>query len=128
MGQGNYEFRDKNVIRDRAKELHPAWRGVGCLLLILIAAGGYWFGGWFLQVNAENTWIYIPPVLFNPPYFPAWLPSGLIVRLALGILFALFGYGLLSIFYAVFFPLQAGEYDVPTPKRRKKSRWRSKGR
>lgn len=128
MGQRRYQFREQEVARDREKELHPIWRGVGCIMLILMAIGGYGFGGWFLQANAENSWIYLPPILFYPPGFPTWLPSGLVVRLAIGLLFVVIGYGMLSIFYAMFFPIQPGEFDAPPPKRRKRAGWRSRGR
>ncbi len=128
MGQRRYQFRDQEVAREREKELNPIWRGVGCIMLILMAVGGYGFGSWFLQANETNNWIYLPPILFNPPGFPSFLPSGLLVRLGVGLLFVMVGYGILSIFYAFFFPIQPGEFDVPTPKRRKQTRWRSRGR
>lgn len=129
MGQGRYEFRDKAVKRDRMKELNPVWRGVGCVLLVLMGVGGYWFGSWFLRANAQNNWVYLPPELFYPPFLPQWLPSGLVVRLALGLLFVIVGYGVLSFVYALLFPVQRGEHDAPPMKRkRKRSRWRSKGR
>lgn len=128
MGQGRYEFRDKARIRDREKELHPVWRGVGCVMLVLLGIGGYWFGSWFLQANAESGWVYIPPLLYYPPFLPTWLPSGLVIRLALGLLFVVFGYGVLSFAYAVLFPIKPGETDAPPLKRKRRSGWRSKGR
>lgn len=125
MGRHSYRFRDRDQESERRRELHPAWRGVGCVLLILLALGGYWFGGWFL---ANNRWIYLPPELFYPEFVPEFLPSGILVRLALGLLFMLFGYGVLSMVYAVLFPIKPKETDAPPIKRKRSQRWRSRGR
>ncbi len=126
MGRHSYRFRDRELESEKKRELHPIWRGVGCVLLILLALGGYWFGGWFI---ANNRWIYLPPELFNPDFVPAFLPSGIVLRLALGFLFMLLGYGVLSFFYAVAFPIKPGETDAPPIKRkRRSSSWRSHGR
>lgn len=126
MGRDSYEFRDTAKKKEKDKSLHPAWRGVGCFLIILLAAGGYWFGGWFI---ANNRWIYIPPEILYPTFLPAFMPQGILLRLGLGLVFMLFGYGVLSFFYAIAFPIKPGETDAPPMKRKRRSpQWRSRGR
>lgn len=131
MGRDTYSFRDSQKARERSKELNPVWRGVGCLLILVMAAGGYWFAEWFLAANAENSWILIPSQVITTPFLPAWVPNGLMVKLIVGFLFMLFGFGLLSFVYAILFPIQPGETDVPQLSRRRISRergFRSRGR
>lgn len=106
----------------KRKTIHPVWRGVGCLMIILLGTAGYFFSGWFLGANAENRWIYLPPEILRPEFAP-FLPAGVLVQIVVAVLFMIFSYGLLSVFYALFFPVKPGEHDVPPlyrpPKKRR---------
>lgn len=131
MGRGTYSFRDTQRERERSKEMNPIWRGVGCIMILLMAAGGYWFADWFLGANADNSWIVIPTQVITTPFLPAWVPNGLMVKLIVGFLFMMFGFGLLSFVYAILFPIQPGETDVPQLSRRRvdpRRGFRSRGR
>jgi hypothetical protein len=131
MGTGSYEFREKVTKRDKERRLSPVWRGVGCLLVVLLALAGYGLSGWFLVANQQNGWIYLPYELYYPPFLPpflSFLPPGFLIRVGIGLLVMVFGYGLLSFFYAIFFPIKPKETDAPPPKRRKRKEWRSRGR
>lgn len=131
MGRDTYSFRDTQEERTRARELNPVWRGVGCLLILAFAIGGYFFAEWFLRANSMNGWIFIPPQVITTPFLPPWIPNGLMVKLIVAFLFLTFGFGLLSTLYAILFPIKPGETDVPALKRRrvKRSRgFRSRGR
>lgn len=128
MGHDTYQFRDKATKRDREKELNPIWRGVGCVLLVLLGLAGYGVAGWFLIANQQNSWIYLPPQLYYPPYLPSFVPPGLVLRLAVALLVMVLGYGILSFVYAVLFPIQPGETDMPPMKKRRRRNWRSRGR
>lgn len=120
MGHDTYQFRDKTTKRDREKELNPVWRGVGCVLVVLLGLAGYLLAGWFLTANQQNAWIYLPPALYYPPYVPSFVPPGTILKLAIALLVMVLGYGILSFVYAIMFPIQPGETDVPPLKRRRK--------
>ena len=131
MGTGKYEFRDSVSKREKEQRLHPVWRGVGCLLLVLLALAGYALSGWFLVANQENGWIYLPYELYYPPFLPAslsFLPPGFFIRVGIGLLVMVFGYGILSFVYAILFPIEQREIDAPPMKRRKRKEWRSRGR
>jgi hypothetical protein len=127
MGRSTYRYRQLDEEREKRKRLNPVWRGVGCLSLVAFAVGGYAFGGWFLNANAQTNWIYLPPAAMQPAL---WIPYGLVPRLVLAFLFTLLGFGVISVAYAILFPIQPGDTDAPALKRRrqKPGTFRSRGR
>lgn len=50
--------KDKNVI-------HPIWRGIGCILLIVIPVISYVAADFFVENRARYTWIIIPKELIQ---------------------------------------------------------------
>lgn len=125
MGRrGSWEFQKRERDRAEAKRLNPVWRGVGCLLTVGIGGLGFVFANWFLVQNAINHWIFLPAALINPSVgaFGSILARGNLVRIVVALMFLLFAFALVNFFYAIFFPAKPGEYDVRTPKRRRKPR------
>jgi len=104
--------------------MNPVWRGVGCLLVVAIGALGFLFANWFLVQNAINGWVYLPPEVINPNVrgIGNFLAGGNLVRFVVALTFLLFAFAFVNFLYAIFFPVQPGEYDLPTPKRRRKPR------
>jgi hypothetical protein len=86
--------------------------GVGCLLLAALAVAGYLAAGWFLQQNAAQGWVYLPPVIMNIPYL-TFLPAGIVVQLLIAFVFMLFGYGVLAVVYAMAFPVKPARRTFP---------------
>lgn len=117
MGRDSWRFHELDKERQMKGRIHPAWRGVGCILIILLGFVGYAFAGWFLSQNL----VYIPPVirrLASPP-----LPQYSIVQLVVAFLFMILTFTVLSVIYAMAFPIRPGEKDVPPMKRGDKERW-----
>lgn len=121
MGRENWRYKQLDRERETAKKVPAQWTGIGCLVIMLIGVVAYMISGWFLEANALNHWIYIPPVLISAPFIP-FLQPGVFLRLVLGVLAALMSYGVLSAIYSIMFPPQLGERDVPPlrPKRRRR--------
>ncbi len=107
--------------RQRAKTMNPVWRGVGCILILVMAGVGWVLSGIFLEANAVNRWIPIPRQLYNPAQLP-FLADGLLIKIVVAFFSLLFAYAILNFIYAIFFPIQPGEYDLPTPRRRRRRR------
>jgi hypothetical protein len=129
MGHRNYHFRDQVQAREKRRQLHPVWRGIGCLLLIILAAVGYFVSGWALVQNQVNGWVYLPPELYYPGFLSQWLPPGALLQLAVAFLVMLLGYGILSFGYALAFPIEPGEIDARRPRKlRRRGKWRSRSR
>jgi hypothetical protein len=125
MGRDTWRYAQIERERAARKRGNPVWRGVGCLLLVALAIVGYYFANWFLVANLENGWVYIPNEALNPSFVPTWLfpylGGGGMVKLITALLFMVLGYGVLSIAYAILFPIKLGETDV-APVRRGRAR------
>ncbi len=114
MGRrGMWRYAQQERERRERQRTNPLWRGVGCLMVIVIAGIGYAFAGWFITSGL----VYLPPNLLNPPDpIPAFLRNGNLVRYVVALLFMLTGFGVVNFVYAILFPVQPGEYDLPTPR------------
>jgi hypothetical protein len=109
---------ERKFYEERAKKgrLHPAWRGVGCIVIALLGAAAYYFSGSFIQSGV----VYLPNEVryaLSPPLGP-----DMFVRAVIAFLFMLVCFTILSFVYALAFPIQPGEYDMPAPKKRARRR------
>jgi len=130
MGRDSYRFRSLDKEREKKERLDPKWRGVGLILIVLFATAGYFFADWFLRANAENGWMYIPRAAFYPKFAP-FLGGGLLIKIIVAFLFTLLTYTILSVIYAMVFPIRPGETDVSIDRKaekRKKRRERAEKR
>jgi polyferredoxin len=116
MGRDTWRYAQHERERLAKKRQNPVWRGVGCVLIVVLTIAGYLFSGWFLRENALNNWVYLPPEILTLSFAP-WLPYGVAVQLVVAFLFMIFGYGVLSFFYAIAFPIRPGETDAPPLRR-----------
>ncbi len=63
MGRDTWRFAQHEREREAKRRMNPIWRGIGCVLLAALAIAGYLAAGWFLQQNAAQSWVYLPPEL-----------------------------------------------------------------
>ena len=125
MGRrSSWQFQQHEKERQEAKRMNPVWRGIGFLLIIGIGVLGFLFANWFLVQNSINGWIFFPRDVINPniPIVGDLLAGGNLIRLVVALTFLLFAFAFMNFFYAIVFPVKPGEYDLPTPKRRRKRR------
>lgn len=116
MGRDTYRFRSLDKDREKQHRLDPKWRGVGLILIALFATAGYYFAFWFLRANAENGWIYIPRAALYPKFAP-FLGGGRLIMIIVAFLFTLLTYTILSVIYAMAFPIRLGETDAPVDRK-----------
>jgi hypothetical protein len=110
-----------NSMKDRQKPLHPAWTGIGCILVAVLMGVGYLGAGWFMSMNNAAGWIRIPKEFAFPPAEPY-----LFFKLVLAFVFLLISTAVITLVYALVRPQKPGRFDVidpsifpPPPKRRK---------
>lgn len=123
MGRDTYRFRSLDKDREKQHRLDPKWRGVGLILIALFATAGYYFAFWFLSANAENGWIYIPRAALYPKFAP-FLGGGRLIMIIVAFLFTLLTYTILSVIYAMAFPIRLGETDAPVDRKAEKRKKR----
>ncbi|MBN2046946.1 MAG: hypothetical protein JW750_03795 [Anaerolineaceae bacterium] len=106
--RGSYQAEKK----EEKKELHPVWRGIGCVIIILTPVIAYTGALVLFSLNQEKNWVAIPRDMLikaSDPYI--LIKIGLAVILAI-ILFALFLL-VTFVFNSILGPSRYGPHDVP---------------
>ncbi|MBS1250277.1 MAG: hypothetical protein MAG431_01870 [Chloroflexi bacterium] len=99
---GKYE---RGVIRkeDKRQEgTHPIWRGIGCIMIILILAMSYAGASLLVDENKVQKWVPVPKEIQGGPAWGAWA-ADLYTELFLAFFLALIGFGLFVIIYSIIF-------------------------
>ncbi|HEX7974486.1 MAG TPA: hypothetical protein VF498_08775 [Anaerolineales bacterium] len=102
--------------------IHPIWRGIGCLLLVLIPILSYAGAVLLVQTNLMQGWIFLPRELIHTVTLPLVGPVPfLLANLLTALLLSLLGFGVLTLLYTLVYkmvgPSRYGPLDAP-PERR----------
>jgi hypothetical protein len=112
--------------KERPWTIHPIWRGIGCLMMVMIPLMSYASAVILVDANVENRWIPIPHEFIGPPGRPL-----LYSQLGVTVLLSMFGFTLFVVAYTIIYrfsgPPRLGPTDAP-PIRPRKGKPRSKGR
>lgn len=97
--------------------IHPVWRGIGCLMMVIIPIMSYAGGVLLVQANNEARWVPVARELTQAVEVPfvGPVPALYANLIAAGIL-ALIGFALLTLLFAVFTRFTTppmGPYDSP---------------
>ncbi len=97
---------------------HPLWRGIGCVMMVLIPVVSYAGASLLVDANLRHRWLPLPRVLYGPAAQPL-----LFAELAVGVILSLLGFVLLVVVYSflnsILGPPRYGPMDAP-PLRRKR--------
>lgn len=115
MGRDS-RYLSKQTENPNKKPIHPVWRGIGCILLIIIPIISYVGADYFVTNNSSFQWVLIPPDMvistFKDPF--------ILVRLLYTAIFVCILYLILTIITFVinrfFGPSRYGPYDIPLDK------------
>ncbi len=123
MGKYN-KFERRVQVKERPWTVHPIWRGIGCILMLIIPVVSYAGAYVLLQMNAmQYNWFAVPYELAQPvsiPYINFTFPIT-IVQLLATVLVALLGYGILVILYMIVYSITGpGPSPVDAPPVRKR--------
>jgi hypothetical protein len=125
MKYGRYEKQMQP--KKRPWEIHPIWRGIGCLLLILIPILSYAGAVLLVKANVDHRWVPAPFELMRTVDIPIVLISidHLFANLMVAVLLMLIGFGILMMFYSLLYsvlgPPRYGPLDsepIRTPPKR----------
>lgn len=104
--------------------IHPIWRGIGCILFLILPIIAFLAANLLLEMNSERGWVAVPPELTNSFTVPQvdYTISNFFATLMLTALILLLGFGLIMVVYSLIFsilgPPKYGPMDAP-PIRRK---------
>lgn len=103
-------------------QMNPIWRGIGCIILLVLAIGGYLAAGFLLDLNQRDPFLpFAVPANFSVVIIkglPA-VPGRILVQLGAMVLVDIFAYAFLVIVYGIINPPRLGPQDAPPPERRK---------
>jgi len=95
---------------------HPLWRGIGCLLLVVVPIISFAAARLLVQENSRQGWIRIPAEMRGSLAIPILGPV-YAVDLAVTILIIILAFGLLTVVYALLYrlfgPPRYGPLDAP---------------
>jgi hypothetical protein len=136
-----YKSYERKEIR-RTHEIHPIWRGIGCIILIIIPIMAYLATTVLIQQGQKDQWA-MPSDLMGHPQLPPWLyqfaftrqfaapiasvnnlyaliaGTFLLTILAFGILAVIYGWSYRVVGPSRFTPLDAPEVDRQAKRRRR---------
>lgn len=101
--------------------VHPVWRGIGCLMMLIIPVVAYAGAVMLVEANSRQGWVPVGRELSQTVAVPGlgavpYLYANLIVAVIL----SLVGFALLTVFFAVFTRMAAPPpptFDVPPVRR-----------
>jgi hypothetical protein len=120
MGKYDRTFVQPEMAR-KPTEVHPIWRGIGCLLMILLPILSYASAVLLVRENFQQRWVQIPYELTRSIFLP-YVGRIYFLDIAVAVLLAILGFSMLMVLYSIIArvvgPPRYGPYDVPP------SRWR----
>jgi hypothetical protein len=100
-------------LRDRNRQAHPIWRGVGFALLILTPIIAIFGSIALVEANATQGWVEIPRDLIAKGVGDPLLYVKIIVGLVIFVFVTVFFRLITFILYGAFGPSRYGPLDVP---------------
>jgi hypothetical protein len=102
--------------KPRPWDVHPIWRGIGCIFIFLIPIVSYAGAVLLIQANAKQSWIDLPREItgyFVLPFLGRIYYLYLVVALVLMVV----GFGILTVVYSFVYrfigPPKYGPMDAP---------------
>jgi hypothetical protein len=108
---------------EKRPEIHPIWRGIGFLLMILLPFIAFAGAMLIIQENKARGWVQIPAKALIPGPYPDALVIAFILLLLWVALFAILQL-ITFLVFKLFGPPRYGFTDVPPITRRARKSWR----
>lgn len=106
-------------------EVHPVWRGIGCVFLVLVPILSYAGAVLLVRENLQQRWVQIPAELMGSIIVPG-VGRIYYMDVAVAVILMVVGFGLLIVLYAMVYnaiaPPYYGPLDAPPVSYRKRRR------
>lgn len=109
---GKYDSYSAHRPQPKKKVIHPIWRGVGFILIILIPVLSYVGTLLLLEENAKSGWFSIPRDLISPYVEPYFYVKAILTVVFMFIFYAIFLF-ITALINRMIAPPRFSVYDVP---------------
>lgn len=112
--------------KPRPWSIHPIWRGIGCLFMILLPIMSFVASYLLLRENFRQGWVAMPENLLRSFFIPSF-GTVYLADLALTLILMFLEFGILTVGYAFLYrligPSRYGPLDAP-PSGRRRTRYK----
>lgn len=132
---GKYSRQTK--MPERPYEIHPIWRGIGCLLIVIGPFVAFAAAHMVVDLNVANHWVAIPREMNNTVVVPTFLQIPIdpiehfYADLLVAVILLLLGFGVIMVIYAIMYSAvgpRRSPLDAPPVRSRPSQRSRPKKR
>lgn len=95
---GRYQQYQRDV-KDVSTRVHPVWRGIGFLLMGVVAVMSYAGANLLVEANKTKVWIVVPPGIQGGI---SWAPD-LYAELVVSFFLIMIGFGVITIVYSIIY-------------------------
>lgn len=122
------KFNQGSRMQERPWKIHPIWRGIGCLMMLLIPIMSYAGAVVLVQANLEQGWLPMPGELLQTVTIPfVGDVEQFFAVVIVTVLLMIIGFGVVTILYSLIYsavgPPRLGPLDAPpvrnSPKKKK---------
>lgn len=116
---GKYDkYNPQSHMAETPWKIHPVWRGIGCLMILIIPALAFAGAILVVQANADQKWVPIPAELSQGLTLPLFgTVESILAVVIVAVLLALIGFGVMTIIYSLVYsligPPRYGPQDAP---------------
>lgn len=121
------KYKMQQPVKERPWRIHPIWRGIGCLLMVVIPIMAYAGAVLLVQANQELGWVTMPPETLTTVNVPFVGPvTNLYAILVTAVLLMMVGFGIMVILYGLLYRMMGvGESPLDAAPVRNKPRPRT---
>ncbi len=95
---GRYQQYQRDV-KDTKKGVHPVWRGIGFLLMGVVAVMSYAGANLLVEANKTKVWVVVPSGIQGGV---SWAPD-LYAELVVSFFLIMIGFGVITIVYSIIY-------------------------
>jgi hypothetical protein len=100
-------------LSQKKKEIHPVWRGIGLVMVVVIPVMSYLIALALVNANSVSHWVIYPAaIIFYKLWDPLIVVKVFVTIVIIFILYAIFTF-ITALFYKVFGTPRYGSTDVP---------------
>jgi hypothetical protein len=127
---GKYDAYARKSQKPKNRDIHPIWRGIGFMMMIILPIMSYFGMLLVMQENFKNSWIRIPASVMVPKtswVFAVIPDSFLYVKIVIFLIILTLLFAILMFFnfvvYALFGPKRYGPLDAPPLERKPRKKY-----